>query len=237
MCLIGTFAPYTVVRETSVIKIKDDIPLDKASLVGCGVTTGWGTAVYGAGVKAGDTVAVMGVGGIGANAVQGARIAGAVQILAIDPSEFNREQAKRFGATHTFASAAEAREALPALTRGRMADSTLVTVGVVTGPIVVDALSLVGKNGTVALTSLGPLTGAQAEMPLFEIVAYQKRLIGCLFGKANPRFDVPKLLELYKQGDLLLDELVTRTYSLDQVNLGYEDMRSHRNIRGVVRYS
>lgn len=236
MCLLGTFAPYTVVRETSVIKIKDDIPLDKASLVGCGVTTGWGTAVYGAGVKPGDTVAVMGIGGVGANAVQGARIAGAVQILAIDPSEFNREQAKRFGATHTFASAAEAREALPELTRGRLANAALVTVDVVTGPIVVDALSLVGKNGTVALTSLGPVTGAQADMPLFEIVAYQKRLVGCLFGNANPRFDVPKLLELYKQGDLLLDELVTRTYSLEQVNQGYEDMRTHRNVRGMIRY-
>jgi NDMA-dependent alcohol dehydrogenase len=237
MCLLGTFSPYTVVRETSVIKIKDDYPLDKAALVGCAVTTGWGTAVYGAGVSPGDTVVVLGIGGVGANAVQGARIAGASRIIAVDPSEFNREQAKRFGATHTFASAADARDALPDMTRGRMANSALITVDVVTGAVLGDAISLVGKLGTVALTSLGPVTDSQAVLPFFDVTAYRKRIIGCLFGNANPRFDIPKLLELYKQGDLLIDELVTRTYSLDDVNQGYEDMRTHRNIRGMIRYS
>jgi NDMA-dependent alcohol dehydrogenase len=227
MCLLGTFAPYTVCRETSVIKIRDDIPLDKAALVGCGVTTGWGTAVYGAGVSPGDTVVVLGIGGVGANAVQGARIAGATQILAVDPSAFNREQAKRFGATHAFATATQAREALPDLTQGRMANAALITVDVATGAIVGDAISLIGKLGTVALTSLGPVTVDQVVMPLFEVAAFQKRIVGCLFGNANPRFDIPRLLDLYGQGELLLDELVTRTYPLDQVNQGYEDMRTH----------
>jgi len=236
MCLLGTFSPYTVCRESSVVRIKDDIPLDKAALVGCGVTTGWGTAVYAAGVSPGDTVVVLGIGGVGANAVQGARIAGATRILAVDPAPFNREQAKRFGATHTFASAVEAREALPDLTRGRMANSALITVDVVTGAIVGDAISLVGKLGTVALASLGPVTDDQVVMPMFEVTAYQKRIVGSLFGNANPRFDIPKLLDLYREGELLLDELVTRTYPLDQVNQGYEDMRAHRNIRGMVRY-
>lgn len=237
MCMLGTFAPYTVVRETSIIKIKDDIPLDKAALVGCGVTTGWGTAVYGAGVSPGDTVVVLGIGGVGANAVQGARIAGATQIIAVDPSEFNREQAKRFGATLTFASAAETRAALPDLTRGRMANSALITVDVATGAILGDAISLVGKLGTVVLTSLAPVTASEAVVPMFELTAYRKRIVGCLFGDANPRFDVPRLLELYRQGDLLLDQLITRTYSLDQVNQGYEDMRTHRNVRGMIRYT
>jgi S-(hydroxymethyl)glutathione dehydrogenase/alcohol dehydrogenase len=237
MCLLGTFSPYTVVRETSVVKIKDDIPLDKAALVGCGVTTGWGTAVYGAGVSPGDTVVVMGIGGVGANAIQGARIAGATQIVAVDPSPFNREQAKRFGATHTYATAGQAREALPDLTRGRMANSTLITVDVATGAILGDAISLVGKLGTVALTSLSPVTDTQVVMPMFEVAAFQKRIVGCLFGNANPRFDIPKLLDLYRQGELMLDELVTRTYDLDQVNQGYEDMRTHRNVRGMIRYA
>lgn len=236
MCLLGTFSPYTVCRETSVVRIKDDIPLDKAALVGCGVTTGWGTAVYGAGVSPGDTVVVMGIGGVGANAVQGARIAGATRIVAVDPSPFSREQAKRFGATHTFASAADAREALPDLTRGRMANSALITVDVVNGAVLGDAISLVGKLGTVALTSLGPVTDNQAVVPMFELSAFQKRIVGCLFGNANPRFDIPKLLDLYREGELLLDELVTRTYSLEQVNEGYEDMRAHRNVRGMIRY-
>lgn len=237
MCMLGTFSPYTVCRESSVVKIKEDIPLDKAALVGCGVTTGWGTAVYAADVSPGDTVVVMGVGGVGANAVQGARIAGATQILAVDPAPFNREQAKRLGATHTFASAEEAREALPDMTRGRMANAALVTVGVVDGTILGEAVSLVGKRGTVALASLGPIADDQVTMSMFELVVYQKRIIGSLFGNANPRFDIPKLLDLYRDGDLLLDELVTRTYSLDQVNEGYEDLRNHRNIRGMIRYS
>jgi Zn-dependent alcohol dehydrogenase len=179
----------------------------------------------------------MGIGGVGANAVQGSRIAGATQIIAVDPSEFNREQAKRFGATLTFASAAEAREAMPDLTRGRMANAALITVDVATGAVLGDAISLVGKLGTVALTSLGPVTDTQAVVPMFEVAAFQKRIIGCLFGNANPRFDIPKLLELYREGELLLDELVTRTYTLDQVNEGYEDMRTHRNIRGMMRYT
>jgi NDMA-dependent alcohol dehydrogenase len=236
MCMLGTFSPYTVVRETSVVKIKEDLPLDKAALVGCGVTTGWGTAVYGAEVTAGETVVVLGIGGVGANAVQGARMAGATQILAVDPSAFNREQAKRFGATHTFASAEEAREALPDLTRGRMANAALVTVDVVTGDVVGEAISLVGKLGRVALTSLGRSTDNQVTMSMFELSAFQKRLIGCLFGNANPRYDIPRLLDLYRQGELLLDELVTRTYPLDQVNQGFEDMRTHRNVRGMIRF-
>ncbi|GAA4434026.1 NDMA-dependent alcohol dehydrogenase [Georgenia halophila] len=236
MCLLGTFSPYTVVRETSVIPIRDDVPLDKAALVGCGVTTGWGTAVYGAEVSAGDTVVVLGIGGVGANAVQGARMAGASQILAVDPSEFNRDHAKRFGATHAFASADEAREALPDMTRGRMAESALVTVDVATGAVIGDALSLVGKLGTVALTSLAPVTDDRVVMPMFEMAAYQKRVVGCLFGGANPRYDIPRLLDLYMAGELLLDELVTRTYPFAEINQGYEDMRTHRNVRGMVLF-
>lgn len=237
MCLLGTFSPYTVTRESSVIKIDDDLPLDKAALVGCGVTTGWGTAVYGAGVQPGDTVVILGVGGVGANAVQGGRMAGAATIVAVDPSEFNREQAKRFGATHTFADVAEAQAALVDLTRGQLAESAIITVGLATGELIGEALSLVGKRGTVAVTSLSNVNANQATLPLFELVAYQKRVVGCLFGNANPRYDIPRLLRLYQQGELLLDELVTRTYTLEQINDGYEDMRQHRNVRGLLRFT
>jgi S-(hydroxymethyl)glutathione dehydrogenase/alcohol dehydrogenase len=236
MCMLGTFGQYTVINEASVLKIPDYIPLGTAALVGCGVTTGWGTAVYGARVAPGETVVVMGIGGIGANAVQGARMAGASKIIAIDPAAFNREQATAFGATHTFASAAEAREAMVDLTWGRMAHACLITVGVINGEIIGDALSLVGKLGRVALTSLGDVTKTDVTLPMFDLVVMRKTITGCLFGNANPRYDVPRLLELYSQGELKLDELVTRTYTLDQINEGYEDMRSHRNIRGVIRY-
>jgi NDMA-dependent alcohol dehydrogenase len=236
MCNLGTFSPYTVVHEDSVVKIDDDIPLDKAALVGCGVTTGFGTAVYGAEVGPGDTVVVMGIGGVGANAVQGARVAGASRIIAIDPSPFNREQAGKFGATHMYASAEEALEPINELTRGEMANSALVTVDVTTGKIIGDAVSLVGKGGKVALTSLAPMDATEVTMPIFEVIAYEKQIRGCLFGHSNPRSDIPKMLQLYRDGKVLLDELITRTYTLEQINEGYEAMRTHKNIRGLVLY-
>jgi S-(hydroxymethyl)glutathione dehydrogenase/alcohol dehydrogenase len=204
--------------------------------VGCGVTTGVGTALYGAEVGAGDTVAVLGIGGVGANAVQGARLAGATRIIAIDPSPFNREMAGKFGATHTFASTEEALEPIQEMTRGAMANAALVTVDVTTGKVIGEAVSLVGKGGKVALTSLAPVTDNQVEFPIFELIAWEKQIRGCLFGHSSPRSDIPKMLSLYRDGKLMLDELVTRTYKLEQINDGYEDMRTHRNIRGVVLY-
>jgi NDMA-dependent alcohol dehydrogenase len=236
MCNLGTFSPYTVVHEDSVVKIDDDIPLEKAALVGCGVTTGFGTAVYGAEVGAGDTVVVMGIGGVGANAVQGARVAGASRIIAIDPSPFNREQAGKFGATHMYASAEEALEPINDMTRGEMANAALVTVDVTTGKVIGDAVSLVGKGGKVALTSLAPMDATDVTMPIFEVIAYEKQIRGCLFGHSNPRSDIPKMLQLYRDGKVLLDELITNTYTLEQINEGYEAMRTHKNIRGLVLY-
>lgn len=231
---LGTFATHTVVNEDSVVKIDRDIPLDKAALVSCGVTTGVGTALYGAEVAAGDTVVVVGVGGVGTNAVQGARIAGASRIIAIDPAPFAREMAGQFGATHVFASAAEALEPLKEMTGGEMASAAMVTVGVVTTEIVADAIALVGKLGKVVLTALAAKTANEVEIPVFDLIAYEKQVIGCLFGHTSPRSDIPKMLSLYRDGRLMLDELVTRTYPLEQINAGYEDMRGHRNIRGLV---
>src|SRR3954453_2006940 len=116
MCCIGTFSPYTVVGEASCIKIEDDIPLDKAALVGCGVTTGWGSATYAADVQPGETVVIVGCGGVGGNAVQGAVMAGARHVIVVDPVAFKREQALLFGATHTAASVEEAVARVGALT-------------------------------------------------------------------------------------------------------------------------
>jgi S-(hydroxymethyl)glutathione dehydrogenase/alcohol dehydrogenase len=236
MCMLGTFSPYTVVNENSVVKIDDDLPLEKAALVGCGVTTGYGTAVYAAEVGAGDTVVVLGIGGVGANAVQGARLAGATKIIAIDPAPFNREQAGKFGATHMYASAAEALEPIAEMTRGEMANACLVTVDVTTPGVVGEAVSVVGKTGKVVLTALSAITTVGAEFPLFDLIAYEKQIRGALFGHASPRADIPKLLSLYRDGSLMLDELVTKTYSLAEVNEGYEAMRTHQNIRGVILY-
>ncbi|MCW2715394.1 MAG: NDMA-dependent alcohol dehydrogenase, partial [Frankiales bacterium] len=236
MCLLGTFSPYVVVHESSAIKIEDDIPLDKAALVGCGVTTGWGSAVYAAEVQAGDTVVVIGIGGVGINAVQGAAMAGAQRVVAIDPVEFKREQAMAFGATHTFASMAEAMEPLNEVTWGRMADKAIITVGRIEGTMIGEMMALVGKGGTGVVTSMGDMMATDVTMSLFELAMLQKRLQGSIFGSANPRSDIPKLLGLYRDGKLKLDELITKTYTLADINQGYADMNSGKNVRGVIMY-
>src|SRR3954451_19238419 len=147
MCILGTFSQYGVIHQNSVVRVDNDLPLDKAVLVGCGVPTGWGSAVNTANVRAGDTVAVYGVGGIGINAVQGARFAGAKYVIAIDPLEIKRAKALELGATHAFATAAEAQEAITGLTRGQGADSAIVTVGLVDAQVVGEAFTAVGKDG------------------------------------------------------------------------------------------
>jgi NDMA-dependent alcohol dehydrogenase len=236
MCLLGTFAHHTVVNEASCIKIDNDIPLDRACLLGCGVVTGWGSAVYAAETAPGDIVAVVGIGGIGANAIQGARLAGAKQIWAIDPLENKREKAMEFGATHT---AASLDDALPAITEaswGRMANKTIMTMGVGSGELLASALAITAKRGRVVITNIHPALEVSAAISLLDLTLMEKQVVGSLFGSANPRADIPKLLELWRQGQLDLDSLVTKTYTLDGVNDGYEDMRAGNNIRGVMVY-
>ena len=237
MCLLGTFAHHCVVNEASVIKIDDDLPLDKACLVGCGVTTGWGSAVYAAETKPGDTVVVVGIGGIGINAVQGAKLAGAKRIIAIDPVEFKREKAMEFGATHTAASVEEALPLVTELTFGQMANKVILTIGVGSGEIMAPALALAAKRGRAVVTNVHPALEIDVKMSLLDLTLMEKQVVGSLFGSGNPRADIPKLLGLYRDGQLELDGLVTRTYTLDGVNDGYDDMRAGKNIRGVMVYN
>jgi len=152
MCILGTFSQYAVIHQNSAVKVDDDLPLDKAVLVGCGVPTGWGSAVNTANVRPGDTVAIYGIGGIGINAVQGARYAGAKNVVAIDPLENKREKAMELGATHAFATAEEAQEAITQMTRGQGADSAILTVGLMTAEVVGAGFNAVGKDGIVVLT-------------------------------------------------------------------------------------
>jgi NDMA-dependent alcohol dehydrogenase len=236
MCLVGTFAHHTVVHEASCIKIDPDIPLDRACLLGCGVVTGWGSAVYAAETQPGDIVAVVGVGGIGANAIQGAKLAGAKQIWAIDPLENKREKAMEFGATHTAASMEEAFGALQEASWGRMANKVILTMGVGSGELMSQALALAAKRGRVVVTNIHPALQLDAQINFFDLTVMEKQVVGSLFGSANPRVDIPKLLELWRQGQIDLDGLVTKTYPLEGVNDGYEDMRAGNNIRGVLVY-
>ena len=220
MCMLGTFSQYGVISQTSCVKVDDDLPLDKAVLVGCGVPTGWGSAVNSAALKAGDTAVIFGVGGIGINAVQGARHAGAKNVIAIDPLENKREKAMELGATHAFATAEEAMPVLTDLTRGQMADAAILTPGLVTSEIVTQGFHSVGKGGVVVVTGLNKLMEQTIELPGTILTLYRKTVKGSLFGDCNPTTDIPKILGLYQSGDLKLDELITRTYTLEQVQRG-----------------
>jgi S-(hydroxymethyl)glutathione dehydrogenase/alcohol dehydrogenase len=233
-CSLGTFSQYAVVSEWVCVPLPDDIPFEIGALVGCGVPTGWGSAVYAAGVRAGDTVVIFGAGGVGSNAVQGARYAGAKNVIVIDPVEFKREMAKVFGATHTFASAAEAREFVAATTAGLLADHAICTPGVVTQEIVEAAVLMTGKGGKVTITAAGRLGEKAAHVHAGLLISAQRQIRGALAGDCNLHYDIPKLLDLYRAGDLKLDELVTRRYRLDEVNDGYRDLADGKNIRGVI---
>jgi NDMA-dependent alcohol dehydrogenase len=234
---VATFSEWTTVSVHSAIKCPDGIPLDVACLTSCGVGTGWGSAVNSADVRPGDVVIVMGTGGIGMNAVQGAAHAGASVVIAVDPVEMKRSASFGFGATHAVPTMDEATEIARSFTNGQGADSCIMCVGVATGEHVAQSLNAIRKAGTCVLTGL-PRAADDLALPvsLRHIVLYQKRLQGSLFGACNPSRDIPALLELYRQGRLKLDELITTRYPLDRINDGYEDMRSGKNLRGIIDY-
>ncbi len=234
MALVGTFSQYGTVPEASIVKIDDDFPLSRACMLGCGVTTGWGSAVNTADVRPGDTVVVIGFGGIGSGAVQGARLAGAEKIVVVEPVEAKRETAIQFGATHFVTSMPEAMALVADLTRGVMADSAILTMGLLEGSMLEEAANIIRKGGAVVMTALATMADSAPTLNMMMFTLFQKRLLGSLYGEANPRADIPRLLNLYREGQLLLDESVTHEYKLAEVNEGYEDMRAGKNIRGVV---
>lgn len=235
-CGLSTFSEYTTVSTDSAVKVDKDLPLEVLCLLGCGVGTGWGAAVNSAEVYPGQTVIIQGIGGIGINAVQGAAHAGAAQIIAVDPVEFKRESALAFGATHAVAGMDEATELARSFTNGQGADSAIVTVGVTTGEHIAQAFSAIRKAGTCVVTGLGSMTDVGIPISPMELTLYQKRLQGSLYGSCAPTADIPWMIDLYKAGKLKLDELVTSTYSLDEIDRGFADMRAGTNLRGVVRF-
>ncbi len=233
-CALGTFSDHTVVSEYSCVRIDDDIPFEVAALVGCGVTTGWCSAVRAGETRPGETVVILGIGGVGINAVQGARYAGAANVIAIDPNPFKLEMASQLGATYTTSDVEQAREEIIALTRGQLADLAVVTVGVLEPEITADAVSLVGKAGRVVLTSVSRADVKTVSLTGSPLVGWHKRIQGSLAGGSNPIYEMPRLLDLYRSGDLKLDEIITRRYALEEVNEGYRDLLDGKNIRGVI---
>ena len=236
MNLLGTFAPYMTVHKDSVVKIDDDIPFETAAIMGCAVPTGFGSATNVAEVKPGETVIIVGVGGIGMSALQGAVISGAKQVIAIDPNEWKREQAIKFGATHVYPTMAEAIAPVIDVTHGLMADKVIIAVGEMKGEYVEEAMILTAKTGTCVVTGMGSIFDADVKLNLFLFTMLQKTLKGNIFGGGSSHVDTPRLTALYKSGLLNIDDMITRTYRLEDINQGYQDMLDGNNIRGVVRF-
>lgn len=236
MCGISTFCEYTTTDVASAVKVPAHTPLDKVCLLGCGVGTGWGAAVNSAQVYPGHTVVIMGIGGVGINAVQGAAHAGAARIIAVDPVRFKREKALQLGATHAVDSMEEAAEIARSCTGGQGADSAIVTTGVTTGAHIAQAFSAIRKAGTCVVTGLGDASEIGIPISLLELTTYQKRMQGSLFGASNPSADILWMLDLYNSGKLKVDELITTTYTLDEITKGFKDMHTGKNIRGVILF-
>ena len=237
MALLGTFAPYMVVHRSSVVKIDPSLPFEVACLVGCGVTTGYGSATHAARVRPGDDVAVIGVGGVGMAALQGAINAGARRAFVIEPIQWKRDAALKFGATHTYPDLATATAEIAEATRGLMAQKVIVTVGQARCEDVESYLSITAKGGTCVVTAVANLADNKTTLNLATLTLMQKSLQGSIFGSSNPQHEIPLLLSMYQAGRLNIDDMITTAYSLEQINEGYQDMLNGKNIRGIIRYT
>jgi Zn-dependent alcohol dehydrogenase len=233
---IGAFAEHTVVSVDSLVKIDQDFPLVPAALLACAVPTGYGSAARRAQVRGGDTTVVIGAGGIGSAAIQGARISGAARIVAVDPVEFKRESALKFGATHTAATGSDAIELVRELTRGVMADAVVVSPAMIDSADVWTAVELTRKGGTCVLTGLPSAGSDSIDVTLQDFILMNKTLCGTVFGSCNPRSDISLLASLYESGQLLLDEMITKRYRLAEINEAYADKAAGALIRGVIDF-
>jgi NDMA-dependent alcohol dehydrogenase len=231
---LSAFAERCIVPEGCCVPIRDDAPFEVAALVGCAVMTGYGAAVNRARVEPGSVVAVFGAGGVGLSAVMGARLAGAVAVVAVDPVEFKRNMALELGATHALDPASEDVVAsLQELTDGRGADVALDTAGV--PGVVAQAYGAVRRGGTVVAVGL-PAEGLTADLPAADIPREEKIVTGSFYGSCDPQMDMPRVLDLYMEGQLPLDRLVTRTYELNAINEAFGAMNSGEVARAVILF-
>lgn len=233
---VGAFANHTVASVNSLVKIETHLPLAPSALLSCAIPTGFGSVANRSNMRPGDTVVVVGVGGIGTGAIQGARIGGAAHIVAVDPVDFKQKSALRFGATHTAASAIEALDLVRELTHGVMADAVVLSPSLITAEDVRDAVRLTRKGGTCVLTGMTSQLTSSVKIDLQEFILSNKSLAGTVFGSCNPKADVFRLARLYQTGQLLLDEMITRRYRLDDINEAYDDLRNGKIVRGIIDF-
>jgi S-(hydroxymethyl)glutathione dehydrogenase / alcohol dehydrogenase len=228
----GAFAEHIVVDASQAVAIPQDMKLDSAALIACGVLTGIGAVVNTANVKAGSSVVVIGCGGVGLNSVQGARLAGCDPIIAIDVAAEKLAAAREFGATHTINARGENVEGrVKELTNGRKADWVFVTVGV--KGAAEQGASLMKRNGGTVLVGM-PASDVTATIDPGWLAADGQRILGSKMGSARPLIDVPKIVALYRDGRLKLDELVTGRYPLERINDAVASSRSGAALRNVI---
>lgn len=231
MAGLSSFAQYAVVAEISCIKIPDNVPLDKACLVGCGVMTGVGAAINTAKVAPGTSAVVIGCGGVGLNTIQGCALAGAATIIAVDLMDNKLEYAKQFGATHTInPSKQDLVKTVRSLTEGRGADYSFEVIGL--GKTIEQAYACARQGGMTIVVG-APSREDTVTIPASSLLV-EKEIKGSLYGSARPRVDMPQLIDLYMKKKLKIDELVSRTYSLDEVNVAMEALAKGEVARSVV---
>ena len=235
MNALGTFSTETIVPQDVAIPIDREIPFAQAALVGCGVMTGVGAALNTANVQAGKSVAVFGCGGVGLNVIQGAAIAGAEPIIAIDILDNKLEMGRLFGATHTLNSTlVNPVEAIQELTDGKGVHYAFEAIGLVPEPYK-QAIVCTRRRGVTVFVGHGP-DNTPVDFDC-KILALEKTVIGSLYGSCRPRLDFPRLFSLYKAGKLKLDELVTRVYPLEEVNEAFEAMGKGEVARSALDLS
>ena len=231
---IGTIAEYTLVKESACVKLESEMPMPSASIISCGVMTGYGSAVNTAKVTAGSSAVILGTGGVGLNVIQGAKISGAAKIIAIDVNPERLEMAKQFGATHTILAdkndigLLQASEQVKEMTGGRGADFAFECTAI---PALGAAPLAMVRNAGTAVQVSGIEEEITIDMRLFE---WDKIYINPLYGGCRPQVDFPKLVALYDKGDLLLDEMITRTYPVEDLQQAFDDMLAGKNAKGVI---
>ena len=237
MTQLGTFSEKIVVNEASLVKIPEDASLKAAALISCGISTGFGSAVDRGRVAPGEVVVVIGAGGVGSGAIQGAKLAGASAVIVVDPNESKIERAKNIGATHGATNMIDATFLVAEVSHGRMADVVILTPGVLTGDLVGPACAMGSKDARIVATAIAPVEQKSVDLDLFTLSMYNQTLMGTVFGSVSPRQQIPRLLKLYAEGTLIIDELITAEYGLDQVQQGYDDLAAGKNVRGIVNFS
>ncbi len=229
---VASWAEYAVVDQTQIVPVPDSVSLETAALIGCGVITGVGAVINTAQVEAGSSVVVMGLGGVGVNSVQAARLAGARHVIAVDILDSKLETARTFGATHLInPSREDPVKFVKDLTAGRGADYVFVTVG--SAKAVTQSFDMIRKRGTSILIGLLGDDGT-VPLPVSRMALTEGRVIGSYLGSTRLSVMVPQLLELYQQGRLKLDELVTACYPLDKINEAIEIVNRGEAVRNVI---